>query len=551
MSNITAPSIRSDSETNNLKKIADINLAFKERDIKTKAKQGGFKYIDLKNIPLNQDALQLTSWREVEQYHSVPFDLIGKDLHLACIDPASQECKNLVEKYESKGYTVELYICSSEGIQSTRHYFESFEKSEEGAAQMVLKEKTIEGKGNGALESKIETFKTGTGPEMISALNLMSAQLRASDIHFQPEEGEVIVRVRKDGQLFEIFRMSEKQFLLLGGEIKRAAGLKINIQHIPQDGQYQYVLNDQKIGVRVSTLPSKYGESMVLRILDARNAVVDIDQLGFSEEHKEAILKALGKDSGLILVTGPTGSGKTSTLYSCLNVLNTPEKKIVTLENPVEFEIKNITQSEIHEEDDYGFSSGLRAILRHDPDIIMVGEVRDKETAEIALQAALTGHLVLSTLHANDALLTIPRLLNIGVKPYIVALGIELIIAQRLVRRLCPQCKVPAQLSESERNEIEQVKESLSAKGRNINDEQIYAPKGCEECNDQGYEGRIAIAEVLTMSDSIRRAILEGETVEKMVQKTKNEGFLRLKEDGIQKVLQGLTSLEEVWKVLI
>jgi len=276
-----------------------------------------------------------------------------------------------------------------------------------------------------------------------------------------------------------------------------------------------------------------------------------LNDLGFSDSNKQLIIDHLEKERGLVLATGPTGSGKTSTLYSCLNFVNQPEKKIITLEDPIEFELENTLQSEIHEDESYTFATGLRAILRQDPDIVMVGEIRDKEAAEIALQASLTGHLELSTAHANDAISAIPRLFNMGLKPYILAAGLELIIAQRLVRKLCEACKSPVEVEEAVKIELEQAEALLKQQGVKLPNGQVYEAKGCEKCADTGYEGRIAIAEVLSISDSIRRSILAEEPITSILTQAQKEGFLSLKEDGILKILQGVTTLEEVWRVLI
>ena len=259
----------------------------------------------------------------------------------------------------------------------------------------------------------------------------------------------------------------------------------------------------------------------------------------------------LKQDRGLILVTGPTGSGKTSTLYSCLQLLNVPEKKIITLEDPIEYELENIVQSEINEEEGYTFAEGLRSVLRQDPDVIMVGEIRDREAAEIGLQASLTGHLVLSTLHSNSAVATIPRLLNMGVKPYIISAGIELIVAQRLVRRLCQSCKKPAELDAAEQEEVDKVITSLKAKGVNIGEQQIMTAEGCADCAHTSYQGRIAIAEALVLDGEIRAAISDEKSEEQILAMAEKDGFITIREDGILKVLHGETTLEEVWKVLV
>lgn len=545
----SAPVLRS-AEKNNLEKIEAINLQFKEREVKDKAKKAGIKYIDLKNTPVNQDATRLMSWGQVKEAQAISFNILGKTLSLAAVDPGSTATQKVIKQFQEMGYGVEMYLCSPEGIESTAHYFDALLPTKE-----VLLKTTVEETGV-AHEKEIfageeVAFEKGTGPEMLNLVNLQAVRFHASDIHFQPEKDHTAVRMRRDGVMYQVLKISLKQYQLLAGEIKRQSGLKINLTELPQDGDYQFIANDRQISVRVSALPSKYGESLVLRILDAQNATVDLDQLGFSEFNKTAIIEAIEKDRGLILVTGPTGSGKTSTLYSSLHFINTPDKKIITLEDPVEYEIKNIIQSEINDDEGYTFSAGLRAILRQDPDVILVGEIRDRETAEIALQASLTGHLVLSTVHANSAVATIPRLVNMGVKEYILASGLEMIVAQRLVRRLCEHCKVQASVSAAQQKEIDEVVASLSAKGMKIPEVKVFRSEGCDQCAHTAYQGRIAIAEVLHISDPIRKAIAAGESTDVLLEKAKQQGFVTLKEDGILKVLEGKTTFEEVWKVLI
>ena len=548
---VSAPVLRSDTVKDNLQKIEAINLEFKERDIKELAKKAGMKYIDLKNAPLNQDAVQLTTWEQVEASQTIPFDVVGNTMHLACVDPKSKQTQEATSRFAVAGYAIELYLCSAEGIASTKHYFENLLKKTEVEVSTTVEEKTFVSKQD-VFKGHEAVFENGTGPEMVNVMNLQAIHFKASDIHFQPEEKKVILRMRRDGELYEVLIISSKQYVLLSGEIKRSSGLKINVRNIPQDGNYQFIVNDRQVSVRVSTLPSKYGESIVMRLLDTQHAIVGLETLGFSEKDKNLIMEKLSSDRGLILVTGPTGSGKTSTLYSGLNFINTPEKKIITLEDPIEYELKNIIQSEINEEEGYTFADGLRAILRQDPDVIMVGEIRDKEAGEIALQASLTGHLVLSTIHANDAIATVPRLLNMGIKEYILAAGLELVIAQRLVRKICDSCKTPAEVPEATRKDIDSVLSSLQKRGITIPASiQFFVGKGCDKCANTSYQGRVAVAEILNVTDVMRKAILSGDSADTLLEKAHEQGFVSMMEDGVLKVVQGITTLEEVWKGLV
>ncbi len=520
-----APVLRTKKSTDDLQKIHAINEEFRERDLKASAKKTGRKYVNLKQMPLNQDALALMSWDEVKAMNMVPFDLVGKHLSVAALDLDSLAVQQKIEMLERKGYEIESFVCSPEGIQFMEHYYEQLQRPEERKTRTTVDESSSTLKKDIFSDEEKKEFEHGTGPSMINTMNLAAVSFRATDVHFQPEEKEVVMRMRRDGELYEVLRLLPLQYQLLSGEIKRASKLKINLASTPQDGNYQFTANDRQINVRVSTLPSRYGESIVLRILDAKVAMVELEQLGFSDEVKVIVQKTLNAGKGLMLVVGPTGSGKTSTLYSCLNRLNTKEIKIMTLEDPIEYELKNVIQSQISEDQGYGFSSGLRAILRQDPDTIMIGEIRDREVAEIALQASLTGHLVLSTFHATDAIAAIPRLLNMGVKDYILSSGLSLIVAQRLARRICENCKVQEQGG-------------------------TFVGKGCEQCANTGFLGRIAIGEALILSEAVQKLILAGANTNDLRSQAEKDGFVSMKNDAQKKVREGKISTEEMRKVL-
>ncbi|MDP3975369.1 MAG: GspE/PulE family protein [bacterium] len=498
----SAPILRTGQVSGVGEKLAEVNQQFRERDVKALAKQKGTQYVNLKSAPIDQDALRLTTWVQVEQSHTIPFRLRGKELSVACSETDSQVCRDAIENYKKMGYHVVLYTCSREGISSAKRFFDQFLNKTE----VVLKTEVEEGAFSlqnvqNFFTDQKAVFLTGNGPEMVNMINLKAVASGASDVHFQPTANQIQVRMRVEGDLFDVLQLSPKQYQLLSGEIKRLAGLKLNLTQEPQDGEYDFIVNGRQISARVSTLPSEHGEGIVLRILDAKKALVNLESLGFSDVQKNLIKAALEKQRGLILVTGPTGSGKTSTLYSCLNLLNTSDKKIITLEDPIEYRLKGIIQSQIEEDEGYGFAKGLRAILRQDPNVIMVGEIRDKGTAETALQAALTGHLVLSTLHSNDAVSAIPRLLDMGVSPAILSSGLELIVSQRLL-------------------------------------------KGSGDLGK-----RILIAEALAVSDSLRGAILQGASSEALLEQAKSSGFMTMEEAGEEALASGKISDAEIKKL--
>ncbi|MBC7503805.1 type II/IV secretion system protein [Candidatus Gracilibacteria bacterium] len=374
----------------------------------------------------------------------------------------------------------------------------------------------------------------------------------SSDIHYDTAESDVQIRLRIDGELVTIATLTRPEYKLLLERLKYKSDLKLNLTDIPQDGKYRIKTDDERIDVRVATLPVRYGENVVCRILDSTKAIPSVNDLGFMWTSKRQIDRSLKKKNGTILVTGPTGSGKTTTLYSMLSSLNTETRKIITLEDPIEYELAGIVQSEVDDKKNYTYSTGLKALMRQDPDIIMIGEIRDLESATISMQAAMTGHLVLSTLHTKSAGETIERLMNMGVPNYIIASGLDVIIAQRLVRRLCPHC---ISSYEADPSQIDIIKymlkdlgiEKLASKKDGF---KLWKSAGCNECGMTGYKGRIGIYEVMNFSDDIRMLIRNGSSPREIITAARKGDLMLMREDGILKAMQGKTSLDELFKVI-
>lgn len=377
--------------------------------------------------------------------------------------------------------------------------------------------------------------------------------LGSSDVHYDLTETEASIRLRIDGNLVTIFSLSIREYKLLLERLKYKSELKLNITNVPQDGKYRITDDGGRIDVRVSTLPVKTGENVVCRLLDSTNAIPKASELGFIWTSKRQIDKSLKKKSGMILVTGPTGSGKTTTLYSMMQELNTPEHKIITLEDPIEYDLPGVVQSEVNEKNGYNYHSGLKALLRQDPDIIMIGEVRDLDTANTAAQASLTGHLVLSTLHTKSAAETLERLMNMGVPSYILASAIDIIIAQRLVRKLCPHCIEQYTADESQGEIIKWMMKDIGidavAKANKLG-YKLYRSNGCEHCGYTGYRGRLGIYEVLHFNDDIRKMIREGASPAEILVEARKNDLILMREDGVLKAMRGKTSLEEVFSVI-
>ena len=533
----------------------DINQQFKERDVQAKASLLKIPYVNLINFPLNPDLAQVITREESETVHTVPFFKSGKKLRLAVVDPELPEAKAFIEKMKEQGHDVSISLCSEESLKSGQAiYFTDQYQKRHAPVENIVEEQDLgsfaaEVQNLNQLKDKIEQSNYD---EALNYVQVGGYRTHASDIHFQPEEKDVLVRFRIDGVLTPVFNLSRKIYEGILKQIKHLSRLKMNIVNMPQDGQYSFNINKRQINVRVSILPSHYGETCVMRLLDAQKTFAGFDQLGYDGEALRNIKEAVQLPHGMVLVTGPTGSGKTTTMYSMLQTVDTKAKKVITLEDPIEYNLQGITQSQVNPDVGYDFSSGLRAILRQDPDVIMVGEIRDFETAETAAQASLTGHLVISTLHTNSAIESIPRLVNMGVKSFILAPALDLIVAQRLVRKLCPYCAKENPISEIERQHIAQILDSIKAKGLEIPaiPEILKTPVGCNKCGKTGFLGQIAIAEVLRFNQELRDLILKNAAMPDIYDYiSKHCKMLNLHEDGILKVVRGTTTLDEVYRV--
>ncbi|MCA9408323.1 MAG: type II/IV secretion system protein, partial [Candidatus Omnitrophica bacterium] len=388
-----------------------------------------------------------------------------------------------------------------------------------------------------------------TVSHLVNQIILEAYKMRATDIHIEPYRDKVRIRYRIDGVLVDAHLPPEvKHFLApILSRIKIMANLSITEKRLPQDGSAVVKTKEQNLDLRVSTLPTPRGESMVIRVLPSNVMLFSLEKLGFDATSVQTFRHLIEKPHGIIFITGPTGSGKTTTLYACLNEINSSERKIITIEDPVEYEVDGVTQVQVNQKVSFTFSTGLRSLLRHDPDIIMVGEVRDVETAEIAIRTALTGHLVFSTLHTNDAASGITRLIDMGVEPYLVASSVEAFVAQRLVRVICPQCKELD--SEVPTGILEEIAKDLNIS--DLNEVTVYKGKGCEHCNGTGFYGRIAIYEILIMNDKLRTAVLEMKRSDQIKKLAMTEGLITLRQNGWQAVLKGMTTPMEVMNVSV
>ncbi|TFB07956.1 type II/IV secretion system protein [Candidatus Atribacteria bacterium MT.SAG.1] len=389
--------------------------------------------------------------------------------------------------------------------------------------------------------------------KIVSVILKQAVEGKASDIHIEPTRDNLRVRYRLDGILYPTLFLPLKIHPSIIARIKILSGLKIDETRIPQDGRFSSEIKGENIDFRVSTFPTTLGEKIVLRVLDPEKGIKSLEKIGLEKENLIKIKNALGRTFGMILLTGPTGSGKTTTLYSLLKILNKEGVNIVTLEDPVEYFMAGINQSQVRPEIDYTFAKGLRQILRQDPDIIMVGEIRDEETAELAVHAALTGHLVFSTLHTNNASDVIPRLIDMGIRPFLIPPSLALALSQRLVRKLCPFCKKRVEASAEDKefilNTIKKMSVFIQKKIKIPKPLYVFEPNGCEKCNNKGYSGRIGIFEIIEMTDNLSNIILKNPDKVKILQEARNQEMILMEEDGVLKVLQGITTVKEIMRV--
>lgn len=395
-----------------------------------------------------------------------------------------------------------------------------------------------------------DSLKQQKTDETLRDITIWALVLGSSDVHYEVFEDYVVVRFRIDWVLVDIFRINIKEYKLILERLKYSSGLKLNITDIPQDGKYSMIIENRDIDVRISTLPVWNAENVVCRILDNTNAVIDFDELWFFWTTKRILEKAISKKNGMVLVTWPTGSWKTTTLYTILSELNTRDKKIITLEDPIEYSMDWVIQSEVNEKKWFTFHSWLRAILRQDPDIIMVWEIRDRETLETATQASLTGHLVLSTLHTKSAADTLDRIINMWIKSYIIASALDTIIAQRLVRKICSHCKVEKEKTPEEQAIIESMMKDIGMSIRPAKNIKLYEWSGCEKCNHSWYSWRIWIYEIISLTTKLRDMIREWATTEEIINEARNWDLITIKEDWILKALKGYTTIQEILRVI-
>ncbi len=546
------------NEDKQKERIGDLKRHEQEHLAQRLANKNDLPYTDLSLISLKTSAVCIIPEDKSREGHLVIFDKINKNIKVGVLSPEYEKTKEVLKELEEEGLIPEVYIVSEESLSfawkiyrdlkfTERKKAGSFEISPESINRFQEELKTTDDVNRfiADLTSKKSISDTSAVLEVILA---GAFGLGASDIHFEPTEKDLRLRYRIDGSLLDMESIPFKIYKQILSRIKLLSKLKLNVGVKAQDGRFSIDIGRANIEIRTSVIPGGNGESIVLRILDPANISISLEEMGMRKEIYEVFLEEISKPNGMILTTGPTGSGKTTALYASLKKIYAPEKKILTIENPIEYHLEGIVQTQTDHSRGYGFSDGLRSALRQDPDVIMVGEIRDAETAEIAVNAALTGHLVFSTLHTNNAAGTFPRLIDLGVNEKTLSSAVNLSMAQRLVRKLCKKCNKKRGLEEKEKDLIEKVLGSITNRSllKEVQKDFIWDPVGCDKCHQTGYKGRIGVYEGIRMDSAIEEIVTKNPSEREIKQAALPQGILTMQQDGVLKALEGLTSFKEV-----
>jgi type IV pilus assembly protein PilB len=530
------------------------NLLDEEGLAKARAAFFNIPYVDLRKMQIPSAVLGLIPQESMGFYNLAPFELNDRVLKVAIADPTNLAALEALEFLGQKqNLQVQLYLASDTSLSLVTgrkknlksvvgEALKNIEKKEEVEARPIVEER----------ESRPQVIEDAPIIKIVDVILTNAIEGNASDIHIEPSEKDVRVRYRIDGMLHTSLMLPRNVHAAIITRIKILSNLKIDESRLPQDGRFHVDVGKKAVDLRVSILPLIYGEKVVMRILDKTGAVPTLEQLGIRGQGLEWVKDNIKKTHGIFLITGPTGSGKSTTLYAILHILNTPNVNIVTLEDPVEYFMEGVNQSQVNAEIGLTFAAGLRSILRQDPNIVMVGEIRDKETAELAVHAALTGHLVFSTLHTNNSIGAMPRLIDMGIEPFLLVASVNLVLAQRLVRKVCPDCKKPTELTPIIEQEIRNGLKNVPAsylEGIDTKKLQIFKGAGCEKCGHTGYVGRFGIFEVLPVVPEIQELVLSKASAHKIYELTAKTGMITMKQDGIVKVLGGETTIDEVIRV--
>ena len=546
------------------RKIDELYKQEAEKLAQVMAERHQLPYIDLSKLSLNTDALRLVPMLEAKEAGLAAFRVTGRIVHVAIMSATNDKIKEIVEDLKNKNFTVNLYLASTSSLARAWDMYGEISASAASDAGLIKisdtqisdlagQFKTLDEIRQALTTENMNAVK-GSGISVILEMILAgSLATDASDIHFEPQDEQIRLRYRLDGVLLDIVDLDPKIYRQILARIKLVSGLKLNVKLSAQDGRFTIRANKTEIEIRTSVIPSAYGESIVMRVLNPKTIQLTFEKLGVEPKLYDIFAREIRKPNGLVLLTGPTGSGKTTTLYAFLREVNSTESKIITIEDPIEYHLEGVNQTQVNRAKGYTFLSGLRSALRQDPDIIMVGEIRDSETAKIAINSALTGHLVFSTLHTNNAAGAIPRFIDLGVNSKVLSSSLTLSIAQRLVRKLCDQCKKKVAPEPETKKFLEQVVESIKARRSDIQVPpvtEIYEQVGCPACNGTGYKGREGIFEAILMDEAIGKVANENPDEREIRLAARPQGILEMRQDGILKVLSGRTSITELGRVV-
>lgn len=540
--------------------MAEIRRKQEEDEAKRLAEKFGLDYVNLARIPINQVALNLVSKKEAQAAQLAVIQKKGKKLTITLADPDDSDVEPIIQKLESQGYKIQKIIVSQSSLKRAWSFYEEKIKEKAITGQVTIAEEAInrwqkEIKGIAQIKQKIAQLADQKTSEVVELVLAAGLKTEASDIHFEPKQDNVGLRYRVDGILYDSGAFTPDKYNLILSRVKLLSNLKLNVHDKPQDGRFSIEVKPQPIEIRTSILPGPNGEAIVLRILNPKTIGLALQDLGFRQDELPIIEREIKKTTGLILTTGPTGSGKTTTLYACLKKISTPEINVITVEDPIEYHLTGINQTQVKPQEGYDFATALRSIMRHDPDVILIGEVRDRDTATIAVNAALTGHLVLSTVHTNDAAGAVPRLLDLGASSTNLPAALDLVMAQRLVRRICTKCAKKIKLGAENFSKIKTALAGIPEKVKlpefNENSQILQASeKGCLACNQTGYKGRVAVFELFVVDDEMEKLISRSPTHAEMLEAAKQRSMTTMIQDGLIKVLSDLTTIEEIERVL-
>jgi len=537
-------------------KMHDIAVKQQERGAAREAAQIGLPYINLKGFPISPDAIGVVPEETALKLRLLCFYRTATSIRIGATDPQGEATKAFVQEVVNRlKTTADLYLISNASFEWAANAYKHLAKPRTVSTGVEITEEKLQQyqeqiKDYPALEKAIQT---GSLTDVFTMILAAGIRFNTSDIHIEAEENDVKLRYRVDGILYDAAKLPPATWNRIISRIKLVAGMKMNITSVPQDGRITIKYLNDTIDVRLNTIPTAYGESVAMRLLRASDTMLDLHKLGLWGNAYHQMKKEISRPNGMVIITGPTGSGKTTTLYAVLQTLNKPETKIVTLEDPIEYKLEGINQSQVDASRSYTFAEGLRAIMRQDPDVVMVGEIRDEETAEIAIQSALTGHLVFSTIHTNSAAGAIPRFLAMGVPPFLLAPALNAIVGQRLVRKICPDCKEPLTLPPDMLETITKLLAPIAKDPEHPVDMtklQFFKGRGCDHCSHLGYKGRTGIYEIMTMGQEMEKIILSGKVSEYTIQDLAiQQGMVTMVQDGLLKALAGITTVEEVFRV--